>query len=60
MRKCVEDLPMPVDYALIDGKRMPTLDVDGETVVKGDGRVYSIAAASVIAKVDSSIYGSRR
>ncbi|EQC29376.1 ribonuclease HII [Saprolegnia diclina VS20] len=51
MRKCVEDLPMPVDYALIDGNRMPTLDVDGETVVKGDGRVYSIAAASVIAKV---------
>ncbi|OQR89876.1 ribonuclease HII [Achlya hypogyna] len=51
MNKSVQDLPMPADYALIDGNRMPPLSIEGETVVKGDSRVYSIAAASVIAKV---------
>ncbi|MBQ3006611.1 MAG: ribonuclease HII [Clostridia bacterium] len=51
MRKAVEGLDVPADYALIDGNRMPPLSVDGETVVKGDAKSPSIAAASILAKV---------
>jgi len=36
---------------LIDGNRMPSLPCSAETIVKGDGKSLSIAAASVIAKV---------
>lgn len=51
MRKAVEGLDVPADYALIDGNRMPPLDIEGETIVKGDGKSPSIAAASILAKV---------
>lgn len=51
MKKAVEGLDVPADYALIDGNRMPPLDIDGETVVKGDAKSPSIAAASILAKV---------
>lgn len=51
MKKAVEGLSVPADYALIDGNRMPPLDIDGETVIKGDALSPSIAAASILAKV---------
>ena len=51
MRRAVEGLSLAADYALIDGNRMPPLAIAGETVVKGDSRSMSIAAASVLAKV---------
>ncbi len=51
MKRAVEGLPVKVDYALIDGNRMPPLGIDGETVIKGDSLSMSIAAASIIAKV---------
>lgn len=51
MRKAVEDLDVPADYALIDGNRMPPLEIEGETIVKGDAKSPSIAAASILAKV---------
>ncbi len=51
MRRAVEGLSLAADYALIDGNRMPPLAIPGETVVKGDSRSMSIAAASVLAKV---------
>lgn len=38
------------DYALIDGNALPDLPCPGETVVKGDARALSIAAASIVAK----------
>ena len=37
--------------ALIDGNRMPPLDIPGETIVKGDACSANIAAASILAKV---------
>ncbi len=41
-----------VDFALIDGNRVPTnIKVECATVVKGDAKSMSIAAASVLAKV---------
>ncbi len=51
MRRAVEGLEVKADYALIDGNRMPPLDINGETVIKGDALSMSIAAASIIAKV---------
>ena len=38
--------------ALIDGNRLPKLPCPAEAVVKGDGRSLSIAAASIVAKVN--------
>ena len=51
MKRAVEGLPVKADYALIDGNRMPPLEINGETVIKGDSLSMSIAAASIIAKV---------
>ncbi len=51
MRRAVEGLDIKADYALIDGNRMPSLSINGETVIKGDSLSMSIAAASIIAKV---------
>ncbi len=51
MKNAVEGLDVPADYALIDGNRLPPLPINGETVVKGDAKSMSIAAASIIAKV---------
>ncbi|CEG38588.1 ribonuclease hii [Plasmopara halstedii] len=39
-------------FVLVDGNKLPpTLDLPAEAVVKGDSKVFSIAAASIIAKV---------
>jgi len=52
MRRAVAALPRPPDYLLIDGNRLPPdLPCPAVAVVKGDGKVMSIAAASIIAKV---------
>lgn len=51
MGRAVEALPAPADFALVDGNRMPPLDIPGEAVVKGDGKAACIAAASILAKV---------
>ncbi len=51
MKRAVEGLDKKSDFALIDGNRMPPLEIDGETVIKGDAKSASIAAASILAKV---------
>ena len=51
MRRACEGLSVRPDYALIDGNRMPPLDIPGETIVKGDACSANIAAASILAKV---------
>lgn len=52
MNRAIEGLNVPADYALIDGNRVPkNIKVSCETVIKGDALSYSIAAASIIAKV---------
>ncbi len=52
MNRAVEGLAIPADFALIDGNRVPEgIRVPCETVVKGDAKSMSIAAASVLAKV---------
>ncbi len=56
MKTAVEGLEVPADYALIDGNTMPPLNIEGETVVKGDDNSPSIAAASILAKVSRDRY----
>ena len=51
MRRAVETLPIPADFALIDGNCSRGFTIPTETVVKGDAKSYSIAAASILAKV---------
>ena len=52
MHRAVEGLKTKPDYALIDGNQYPKIPfVAEETVVKGDAKVMSIAAASILAKV---------
>lgn len=52
MNRAIEALQMPADFALIDGNRIPKdIKIPCETVIKGDAKSSSIAAASVLAKV---------
>lgn len=39
------------DYVLIDGRDNPIEHIPGQALIKGDARCYSIAAASIVAKV---------
>lgn len=51
MQRAVAGLARRPAYVLVDGNRAPDLPCAVETIVKGDGRCCSIAAASIIAKV---------
>lgn len=51
MGRALAALPCLPDVALVDGDDPPRLPCPVETVVKGDARVASIAAASIVAKV---------
>lgn len=56
MRRAYEGLPVRPDKALIDGNKKPGLPCAEETVVKGDSKSMSIAAASILAKVSRDRY----
>ena len=52
MNRSINGLSQKADYALIDGNRVPKgIEIPCETVVKGDSKSCSIAAASILAKV---------
>lgn len=52
MHRAIASLSCAPDYLLIDGNRLPRdLPCTAQPVVKGDARVLSIAAASIVAKV---------
>ena len=51
MQRAVQGLSLDAHAVLIDGNRIPTLSCPAEAVVKGDGRVPAISAASILAKV---------
>lgn len=50
MRRAVEGLVVKPVRALIDGNRCPALACKAEAIVGGDGKMESIAAASILAK----------
>jgi ribonuclease HII len=51
MRRAVEALPMVPDHLLVDARQVPGLPMPQNKFDKGDGLDYSIAAASIVAKV---------
>lgn len=51
MRRAMEKLSIAPVCAFVDGNRAPALACPAETIVDGDAKSMSIAAASIIAKV---------
>ena len=51
MRRAVDGLRLKPHKVLVDGNRLPVLDVLAEAIVKGDSKVPAISAASILAKV---------
>jgi len=51
MQQIIENIKPTPDYVLVDGIHAPKSTVGIETIVKGDSKSASIAAASIIAKV---------
>ncbi len=52
----VKNLSVTADYVIIDGNSIKGMDLPHETVVKGDAKSISIAAASILAKVSRDRY----
>ena len=50
MRRAVDGLAPKPERALIDGNRCPRLDCPAQAIIGGDGKIASIAAASILAK----------
>ena len=56
MRNAVKGLSVKPDCALIDGNQKPGLSIEERTIIKGDAKSMSVAAASVLAKVTRDRY----
>lgn len=51
MTRAVQGLKIQPEHVLVDGNKCPDWSYSSEAVVKGDGRVAAISAASILAKV---------
>ena len=51
MNDALSKLTSPVQHALVDGRPVRTLTVAQTAIIKGDAKSYTIAAASILAKV---------
>ena len=52
MNRAIDGLAVKADFALVDGNRTPTnIKVQSQTIIGGDAKSCSIAAASILAKV---------
>lgn len=56
MNRAVSGLKTEPDFVMVDGNREPPLSYPVQTIVKGDGKSMSIAAASILAKVTRDRY----
>lgn len=56
MNGAASELSVKPDYVIIDGNSIKGMDLPHETVVKGDAKSISIAAASILAKVSRDRY----
>ena len=52
MQRAVAALTVQPDYLLIDWVKLPRLNIRQESMSKADQRIVSVAAASILAKVD--------
>ena len=51
MNQALAGLEPPANHALVDGRPVPSLSLPQTAIVKGDAKSFSIAAASILAKV---------
>jgi ribonuclease HII len=51
MRRAVLALPMVPEHVVVDARRIPGITVPQTPLIDGDARCYSVAAASIVAKV---------
>ena len=51
MKRAVEGLSVEPEHVLVDGNKAPDVKYTVDTIVKGDSKIESISAASIIAKV---------
>jgi ribonuclease HII len=51
MKRAVENLPVKPTHVLVDGNRLPNINIPASCIIKGDQKSVSIAAASIIAKI---------
>jgi len=51
MKRAMDSLSTCPDLVYVDGNRCPEWPYPSEAIVKGDGRIAAIAAASILAKV---------
>ncbi|MBR5497569.1 MAG: ribonuclease HII [Clostridia bacterium] len=56
MRRAVEAMGVKPDMVFVDGNRKPSTGYEEITIVKGDAKSISIAAASILAKVSRDRY----
>lgn len=56
MKRAVDGLIVKPELVLIDGNRLPELEYPAQCIIKGDATSASIAAASVLAKVERDRY----
>ena len=56
MARAILSLPVPADFALVDGNCIRNFPIPAQTIVKGDAKSPSIAAASILAKVTRDRY----
>ncbi len=52
MKKAVEDLAVKPDFLLIDAEKLYNMNIPQCSIIKGDSKSFSIAAASIVAKVE--------
>ena len=51
MRRAVEALPILPEHVVVDARQIPNVTVPQTPLIDGDARCYSVAAASIVAKV---------
>ncbi len=51
MRKAINKMPIKIDHAIIDGNRIPRVDVSCAALIKADTTIPEVKAASICAKV---------
>lgn len=52
MTRAVQGLAIQPNHVLVDGNRCPNWQYSSEAIIKGDGSVAAISAASILAKVE--------
>ncbi len=51
MKRALVRLKIVPDVILVDGYPIPNISIEQESIIKGDSKSFSIAAASIVAKV---------